>query len=155
MLGLDGRHGAERCGDLGKSLGLGRRGEVGIEHVPLLLLALGGCQQVFGRGADAAGRIGGRDGGVAPFEELEETLGVLLLLLGGLQKYSGYLFVSLFLRYAGEERITAASLALAGECLEQILLGLCPFDAFHDLCFFIRFVFSCETKIAYYSGFVL
>ena len=47
------------------------------------------------------------------------------------------LFVTLLLGLAGEEYIAAAGLALAGECLQQILLGTCTFDAlFHNVVLF-------------------
>ena len=71
------------------------------------------------------------------FEELEETLGVLLLLLGRLGEDACDLFVSLLLGLAREEDVAAARLALAGKCLQQILLGTCTLDAlFHSFVVF-------------------
>ena len=66
---------------------------------------------------------------MAPFEELEEALGVLLLLLGRLGEYGGDLFVALLLGFACEEYVAAARLALAGEGLQQILFGTGTLDA--------------------------
>ena len=105
VLGLDGGDHLEGRGDLDEALLLGDFGEFALEDVPLLLLALGCGLQVLGRGADRAGGVAGRDLHVAALEELEETLGVLLLLLRGLGENACDLFVTLLLGLAGEEYV--------------------------------------------------
>jgi len=137
VLGLHRRDHLERRGDLRESLLLGDLAEFAVQHVPLLVLALGGSQQVLGRRADGSGGVAGRDLHVAALEELEETLGVLLLLLRGLGENACDLFVTLLLGLAGEEYVAAAGLALAGKCLQQILFGMRTFDAlFHNVVLF-------------------
>ena len=56
---------------------------------------------------------------------------MLLLLLGRLGEDACNLFVALLLGHACKEYVAVAGLALAGKCLEQILLGLGFLDAFH------------------------
>ena len=77
------------------------------------------------------------------FEELEETLGVLLLLLGSLGEDTRDLLVTLLLRLAREEDVTAARLALTGKRLQQILFSPCSFNAlFHNpVCLMCVFIF--------------
>ena len=74
VLGLHRRDHLERRGDLRESLLFGDLAEFAVQHVPLLVLALGGSQQVLGRRADGSGGVAGRDLHVAALEELEETL---------------------------------------------------------------------------------
>ena len=62
------------------------------------------------------------------FEELEETLGVLLLLLGRLQEDGGNLFVTFLLGYTGKVSVTHACLRFAGKRSHQILLCAGSFD---------------------------
>ena len=85
------------------------------------------------------------------FEELEETLGVLLLLFGRLGEHACDLLVTLLFRLAGEEYVTAARLTFAGKRLQQILLGPCTFNAlFHNLILFSvcrLFPYSKDRKI--------
>ena len=132
MLGLDHRNHAECRGDLREALLVGHLRELAVEHIPLLILTARRSQQILLRRADLSGRVAGRDGHFAALEELEKTLGVLLLLLGRLQKDTCDLLVALFLGLAGKKHITAPCLALAGEGLQQILLGTRTFDAlFH------------------------
>ena len=61
------------------------------------MLAGRGGGQVVGGLADDAGRVGGRDLGLSALEELEEALGVLLLVLGRLEEDLGDLLVAAFL----------------------------------------------------------
>lgn len=137
VLGLDDRDHAEGGCDLGEALLVGYLGELAVEDIPLLVLALGGGKQVLGRRADGSGGVAGRDLHLAALEELEETLGVLLLLLGRLGEDARDLFVTLLLGLAREEDVAAARLALAGKCLQQILLGTCTLDAlFHSFVVF-------------------
>ena len=143
VLGLDGGDHLEGRGDLDEALLLGDFGEFAVEDVPLLLLALGCGQQVLGRGADRAGGVARRDLHVTALEELEETLGVLLLLLGSLGEDTRDLLVTLLLRLAREEDVTAARLALTGKRLQQILFSPCSFNAlFHNpVCLMCVFIF--------------
>jgi len=57
----------------------------------LFMLTTGCCQQIFSSCTDLAGRETGRYLKIAPFQKLEEALGVLLLLVGGFFKNIGYL----------------------------------------------------------------
>ena len=132
MLGLDLGDLAESVGYLGETLLLGGLGESRIEHIPLFVFALRRGQQVFGRRADASRGVCCRYGRLAAFEVFEETLRVLLLLLGRLGEYGRDLLVSLFFRHAREVSVPVARLTFAGERLEQVLLGQSAFDAFHD-----------------------
>ena len=79
----------------------------------------------------------------AALKELEETLGVLLLLLGSLGEDTRDLLVTLLLRLAREEDVTAARLALTGKRLQQILFSPCSFNAlFHNpVCLMCVFIF--------------
>ena len=138
MLRFDRGDHPERRGDLRETLFGGHLSELGVEHVPLLVLPLRRGEQVLLRRADLAGGVAGRDFDHAAFEELEETFGMLLLLFRGLGEYACDLFVSFLLGLAGEEDIAAAGLALAGEGFQQILFGTRTFDAlfhiFFDVC---------------------
>ena len=135
MLGLDLGNVAE-CGSYGgEALLVGYGSKSGVEHIPLLVLALSSGQQVLLRRADLTGGVGGRNLQIATLEKLEETLGVLLLLLGRLHKEARNLLVALLLGYRCEDRIAGASLALTGKCFEQILLSLGTFQTlFHGYC---------------------
>jgi len=110
-----------------------------------------GSQQVLGSGSDRTGGVAGRDLHVAALKELEETLGVLLLLFGRLGEHACDLLVTLLFRLAGEEYVTAARLTFAGKRLQQILLGPCTFNAlFHNLILFSvcrLFPYSKDRKI--------
>ncbi len=130
MLRLDFGNLLECIGDFGEALLFGYFGEVGIEHVPLLVLPFGCRQQVFSRGADPAGRITGRNLQIPAFEEFEETLRMLFFLIRSFRKNTCDLLVTLFLGYACEKRITSPCLALAGKCFEQVLLRPGTFNTF-------------------------
>jgi len=93
-----------------------------------LVLALGGCQQVFRRGADFSSREAGGYLQITTIKEPEEPLGMLLLLAGGLLEDVGDLHEPLLPCRSGEIGVAVARLALAGERLQQILLRLRPLD---------------------------
>lgn len=132
MFDLDSRYHAEGTCNLGEALLVGNRSKCGVEQVPLLAFALGGCEKILLGGAYATGRVCSLANlGLAPFEELEEYLGMLLLLRCRLVEYGGNLFVTLLAGSLGKECVAVASLRLAGKCFEQILLGACSFDTFH------------------------
>ena len=78
-----------------------------------------------------ARRVGRGDLDHAALEELEEHLGVLLLVQRRLGEDGGDLLVALLLRDLGEERVAVARLALAGERLEEVLLGLAALELGH------------------------
>ena len=135
MLGLDLGNVAECGSHCGETLLVGHGSKSGVEYIPLLVLALGSSQQVLLRRANLTGGVGGRNLQIATLKELEETLCMLLLLLGRLHKEACNLLVALLLGYRCEERIAGASLALTGKCFEQILLGLGTFQTlFHGYC---------------------
>ena len=75
--------------------------------------------------------IGRGDLDHAALEELEEHLGVLLLVHRRLGEDGGDLLVALLLRDLGEERVAVARLALAGERLEKVLLRLAALELGH------------------------
>lgn len=95
MLRLDFGNLLERIGDFGETLLFSYFGEVGIEHVPLLVLPFGCRQQVFGRSADPAGRITGRNLQIPAFEEFEETLRMLFFLIRSFRENTCDLLVTL------------------------------------------------------------
>ena len=78
---------------------------------PLIVLALGGGDQILGGIADA-GKL------------LEPELGVLLFVLGGLEEECGYLLIALLLRNTCKIGVFIACLRFAGECGLKVLLGL-------------------------------
>ena len=78
MVFLNGGHTTELGGQLGEALGLGGTGKAFVHIRPLVVLAGGGSGQVLGGGADAV-------------QLLEPQLGMLLLVLGGLQEEGGNL----------------------------------------------------------------
>ena len=75
---LDGGHATKLGGQLGEALGLGGAGKAFVHVRPLIVLTCGGSGQILGGGADAV-------------QLLEPQLGVLLLVLGGLQEEGGNL----------------------------------------------------------------
>ena len=133
MLGLDFRDEAERRGNGRESLLVGHPRELGVELGPLFVLARGRSRQVLPRRRYDAGRIAGRNLDHAAFQKLEETFGMLLFLIGRLEKDACDLFEAFLLGHAGEERVARARLRFTGERLEQILLGLGSFDTFSHL----------------------
>lgn len=133
MLGLDFRDEAERRGNGGESLLVGHPRELGVELGPLFVLARGRSRQVLPRRRYDAGRIAGRNLDHAAFQKLEETFGMLLFLIGRLEKDARDLFETFLLGHAGEERVARARLRFTGERLEQIPLGLGSFDTFSHL----------------------
>ncbi len=108
---LDGGHAAELGGQFGETLGFGGAGKAFVHIGPLVVLASGGSCQVLGCGADAV-------------QLLEPQLGVLLLVLGGLQEEGGNLLEALLLGLRGEVCVLVAGFALAGEGGVQVLLRL-------------------------------
>ena len=109
---LDGGHTTELGGQLGEALGFGGAGKAFVHVGPLVVLACGGSGQILGGGADAV-------------QLLEPQLGMLLLVLGGLQEEGGNLLKALFLSLRGEVGVLVACLALASKGGVQVLLGLC------------------------------
>ena len=105
--------------------------EVVVEVAPFEALALGGFEQIFGRGAYASGRIFGGDGDHAPLQEVEETGGVGQLLFGRFGKDGSDLFISFLLRLPGKEGVAVTGLRLAGKGFEQVLFGLGSLNRFH------------------------
>jgi hypothetical protein len=95
-------------------------------------------QQVLGGGAEPAGGVGSRDLDLATLEMLVEDLGVLALVLGGLDEERGDLLVAFLLRDGRVEGVAVACLRLTGERLQQVLLGAGALDAHTVLPVMIR-----------------
>ena len=112
MVLLDGGHTTELGGQLGEALGFGGTGKAFVHVGPLVVLAGGGSGQILSGGADAV-------------QFFKPQLGVLLLVLGGLQEEGGNLLKALLLGLGGEVGVLVAGLALASEGGVQVLLGLC------------------------------
>ena len=108
---LDGGHTAELRGQLREALGLGGDGEALVHVGPLVVLAVSGGGEVFGGAAD-------------PVQLLEPELGVLLLVLGGLEEERRDLLEALLLGLGGEIGVFVPGLGLAREGGLQVLLGL-------------------------------
>ena len=111
MVLLNGGDEAELLRELMEALFIGSLGKAVIHIRPLVVLALGGGDQILGGIADA-GKL------------LEPELGVLLFILGGLEEERGYLLIALLLRDACEIGVFIACLRLAGKCGLKVLLGL-------------------------------
>jgi hypothetical protein len=79
---------AEERGRLGKAFLVGGPGEPGVERSPLEIFPGGGGLEVLGRVADRTGREGRADLDIAALQQGEEALGVLALLIGGLDRKS-------------------------------------------------------------------
>ena len=81
VLDLDGGDKTKDGGHLVEPLSLGCDSKGWVEGIPLLTLTLGCGKEIFVGGGDATSWVGGfNDGSLATLEELEEYLGVLLLL---------------------------------------------------------------------------
>ena len=130
MLELDLGDGFERRGDFEEAFLFGLGAKVLVDGGPFHLFAVGRRLEILGRVADHAGRIGGHDFDVAALEELEEALGVLLLVVGRFQEEGRDLFEAGLLGRAGEIGIAVAGLGLAGESRQQVFLGLGSLDRF-------------------------
>ena len=111
MVLLYGGDEAELLRELMEALFIGSLGKAVIHIRPLIVLALGGGDQILGGIADA-GKL------------LEPELGVLLFVLGGLEEECGYLLIALFLRNTCKIGVFIACLRFAGECGLKVLLGL-------------------------------
>ena len=108
---LDRGHAAELGGELVEALLLGVLRHALVHVGPLEVLSLGGVQQIRGRVAQLA-------------QLLEPELGVLFLVLGGLEEERGDLLIALFLRRRGKVGVFVSRLGLARKGLPQVLLGL-------------------------------
>jgi len=107
-------------------------GERGVEMAPLFILAGGGFHQVGNGVGDDSGRKSGGDLNFSAFEELEEALGVLLLLVGGLFENLRNLNVSRLAGDAGKIGVAVARLGFPGERFEQVLFGFGALNGFHN-----------------------
>ena len=109
VLTLDLSHFFKQESQVVKALFLGVLRHLGIHIGPLVILALGGVQQVVGRAGN----------GVA-VQRLEPQLGVLLLIGSGLFKDLCNLNITVFARLGCIERVLVAGLALTGKRGPQI-----------------------------------
>ena len=112
MVLLNGSHQTELGGQLREALLLGGLGKAVVHIRPLVVLALGGGQQVFAGGADAVMQL------------LVPHLSVLLLVVGGFQKQGGDLLKAVLFGLGSEIGVLVSGLGLAGEGGSQVLLGL-------------------------------
>ena len=111
LVGLfDGGNPPELGSQGGKALFLGFLCHPVMHIRPLVVLTLGGMEQVLLHRAQLT-------------QSLEPQLGVLLLVLGGLQEQSGDLLVAGLLGYRGEVGVLIPGLGLPGKGFPQILLG--------------------------------
>ena len=115
MVRLDHRDATVGLSDVGEAFSGGIVGEGRVELAPLLLLAGGRGGEVLRCRADLATGVGRGNLDGSTLEVLEEDLGVLLLVVGGLREDGGDLLVTLLLGHAGEVRVAVACLRLAGE----------------------------------------
>ncbi len=122
---------AHDVGDFREAFLLGGLGEGGVHVGVLFVLATGGGLEVLDRGADDAGREGGSHFNGAALQELEEALGVLLLLQGGFEEDVGHEHEAFLLSFAGEGIVAVAGLRLAAEGGEDVFLGLGSLERFH------------------------
>ena len=112
MMLLDRSDEAETLSELREALFLCGLREALVHIGPLVVLALGRCLQVLCGIPDAV-------------QLLEPELRVLLLVVCGLQEQRSDLLVAFLLRLRREVGILVARLRFTGECLHQVLLGLC------------------------------
>ena len=106
-------------------------GEGGVHVGIFLILAACGSLQVFHSGANLACREGCGHFGLAALKELEQTLGVLLFLVGSFGEDVGNKHVAFALGLAGKVGVAVAGLGFTGKGSEDILLGLGSFQGFH------------------------
>ena len=138
VLTLDLSHFFKQESQVVKALFLGVLRHLGIHIGPLVILALGGVQQVVGRAGN----------GVA-VQRLEPQLGVLLLIGSGLFKDLCNLNITVFARFGCIERVLVAGLALTGKRGPQIFFGFCSFQ-FHLITLLLL---SCDFYVQPQRGF--
>ena len=103
MLLLNLTHLVKEIGDVIETFFPRILGERGVHVGPFIILTVGSVFQILCRAADAV-------------EQLEPNLGMLLLVLGRLQKQLGDLLVPVLLRLGGEVGVLVAGLRLTGKC---------------------------------------
>ena len=116
-------------GDFFKTFFASDAGKLGIEFVSFFELACLGSLEVLFGGADLACGIHSGDFEGAAFEELKETLSVYALLFCCLTEEVCDFLVAVLVCLTGKEEVTVGGLAFAGKGLQEVLLGLCTFDA--------------------------
>ena len=117
VLLLDLAYPLKEGGQLVKALGPGGLGHFFVHRGPLFVLAGGGSHQIGGSVTDAVQR-------------LEPQLGVLLLIVGGLQEKSGDLLIPFLLGLAGKIGLLVAGHALPSKSFPQVGLRFASFQ-FH------------------------
>lgn len=136
-------------GDFRKTFLFSDVGESGIHAGPLFILAGSGGFEVLSGALDGAGGVSGGDFNGAAFEELEQTLGVFLLLQGGFSEDIGDQDKAVFLGLGSEVIVTVAGLGFTGESGEDVLFGLGALERFHSdppgVCMVKQFVFSVNS----------
>jgi len=122
---------AHDIGNFREAFLLGGFGKGGVHVGVLFVLAAGGGLEILDGGADDAGREGRRHLDRAPFQKLEEALGVLLLLQRGFGEDVGHEHKAFLLGLAGEGVVAVAGLGFATEGGEDVFLGLGTLERFH------------------------
>jgi len=120
----------EGAGNLGITLFLGNGGKIGIDRCPLHLLSRRCRFEVCFRVGDHPGGITGRNLHLAPFQVLEEYLGVFLFILRRFHKDIGDLLKAFLPGGAGEIGVAHPGLGFAGEGRQQVLFRLASLDGF-------------------------
>ena len=108
---LNGSHQTELSSQFVEALCFGSLGKAVVHIRPLVVLALSGMEQILGGVADAA-------------QLLEPHLGMLLLVVSGLQEQRGDLLVTFLLGLGSKVGILISGHGFAGKGSLQVLLGL-------------------------------
>ena len=111
MVLFDGSNHTKFGGQLGEALFLRRLGKAFVHIRPFVILALGSCAQIGWGVADAT-------------QLLEPHLGVLPLIICGLQKQGRDLLIALLLRHGGKVGILVSGAGFSVESGMEVLLRL-------------------------------
>ena len=126
MLFLSDGNGQEYSRNITKAFLLSNFGKTGIHLRVLVFFSGGGGFQIFHCGIDGAGRESAGNFDLSTLKELEQSFGVLFLLICGFGKYVRDLYVAFLFGFTGVIGITVACLRFTRKGGQKILLGLCP-----------------------------
>jgi hypothetical protein len=113
MLFFRNSDGFEHGGNRIKSFFSGSGGKFRIHFIPFVRLTFGGSFQIFKRGADNTRRKCGRDFNLSPFQEFEQSFGMLFFLVGGFSENIGNLDISFLFGGTGKIGVTVSGLRLS------------------------------------------